>query len=185
MVFAFGFLAQPRNTISSLSYLSFQVSLNATSIRVGQNLTVHVWVTNTAPYENNVTAEHRYPLGLIPYMCNWSDPIYFGILAGYYVEGNASDGVWLPTIPEFWSCPYAYYLPQWVLFNPQSSTANICGFFENFATGSNGTVVYPITIDKALSIPGTLYSQIPPGTYTLVVGDEWGQVALAWFSVTT
>ena len=176
--FGLSFFALPRPSTSSAPYLSLGVSLNATSIRTGQNLTAFMWVNNTASFKNNVTAELDYPLNMSPVdPCGRFYPIYWGILPGLHVAGNAFDGVWLKPYVTAHSCnAYASSALKWIQFNPLSSTGEI-------ARDWFGTDVSSGAVQEYLTIPGGMYPQIQPGTYTLVVGDEWGQVAVAWFSV--
>ncbi|MDG6988535.1 MAG: hypothetical protein JRN21_04330 [Nitrososphaerota archaeon] len=95
-------------------------------------------------------------------------------------------------------CPYFLPVSQYV-FEAQSDVALAVDGAGNYAGGMSSTLVAsgywsggnPYTLGgpcppAALypACPPLVFSQFPPGMYTVVAADEWGQIAVLHFAVT-
>ncbi len=175
------FVQQSQTMLSAPSDLAVGVRLNATSIQSGQALTIYIWLANTADKVNNVSARDGFVEGLEPWGCEpYQWPLRFGILVGHYTQSNISEGTWLPSDWRDYNCSiYSSIQVESVSFKPQSEVANITSLL-----GNQTNILSNVTLNDTDVVPGTLYPSISsPGMYTVVVGDEWGQVASAIFSV--
>jgi hypothetical protein len=173
------FSAGSSTTNDSLG-LTFTLELNSTEIFQGQTMNITAFVTNDRSSINNVTRDFNWEVGVgwgAIDSCNSfaNAQVYHG----YYTQSNLSTiqgGAELqlakpifppmecPFIPGAWST----YFP----FQPDQSRVG----YQYSAQGSYGNV--------SAAISGqTGFNLFSPGTYTVVSGDEWGQIAILHFVV--
>ena len=157
--------------------------MNATSIHLNQHIDVHAWVTNTIDSENNVTATDGWPsgFGLWGFGCNhphlW--PLRLGLATGHYTQDNVSEAGWLMPAPSNLHCS-AFPIANLTsfLFMPSNSSAMI-----SYNRYGQTYVAKAIPIEATQSIPGPMFPSLSAGKYTVIVGDEWGHLAFATFSI--
>ena len=181
---------QPEGTVeSSPSELSIGVHLNATSLSWGQTLSVHIWENNTLPEQNNVTVENRWAIsGLQVWTCSPSWPMNLGVMRGHYAAGNVSEGQQLQLL-DFLTCPISTSLikVRSFLFEPYSTVTSETTNFGVYSVPLRETVLVS-GLEMTLAVCGVPSASCPSeysGQYTVVVGDEWGHLVFAYFSLST
>ena len=185
-------------TISSLG-LEFSMALNATTVRQGHDLGVLVNLFNTLDRANNVTGTKEWRVTnqseTGPGMnCAQNDPFRVEVLRGYYALDNYSEGtplvftVFQPPL-GFNQCliyiraandtaePLFYlYSQNYYIFKPLSNEAQWVAF--GFQTANQKAVM-----SETILLRPALFSN-STGVFTVVGGDEWGDLEIAHFSVT-
>ena len=162
--------------------LAISVSVNSSSVRSNGSVSIIVTLANPTERTINLTrANSWYLTGLNEsWPCNSGSLAYgYEVFRGYYSLTNVSSGrnvlhpgvypscVYIVPPSFFVFPPKATYIPS-VLFNYTSPIYAIDGGFVrqgNFMVGVN-----------------SLWSS-QPGVYTMVVGDEWGNLAVIHFTV--
>jgi len=182
------------STTNSTLGLELILSLNATEIQTGQAITVTTSVSNILQRVNNVSGASRWAL---PALANWSYSAFpcpnwynFLVFSGYYSIANISSaggglhlfppGVVLP-------CPYRNFSS--FVFEPSSdnvAVGNPPNPSGTFSTQENSTIVGYYTTAQGYVTSNRILPPppFPRGAYTIVAGDEWGQIALLHFVVT-
>ena len=182
-------------TNSSLA-LKLELSINSSRIQSGQAVNISVSLFNTLSRINNVTGASGWA---IPVLQNFSGdffpcPAWESVLvsSGYYTQANISS-----SIPMNVSISSPSYCPNLdfrnYVFQPNSSQAAAYGVFENSSgityntalTSSNvitGFVSLYESNSGNITISSTPFSD---GAYTIAAGDEWGQMVLLHFVVTS
>jgi hypothetical protein len=182
-------LNQTIETSNSALGLEVLLSVNSTTIPSEDAISVAASVVNARSTANNLTASSDWPIaGLSSGPCapEWY-PAGITVLRGYYEVQNLSDGrpifVW-PII----SCPAEGSLDVTSYsFLPKSDRANFSSQSSGSFASSNQSI--PIAVSSTIfAANGTgFYTSLGsalPSTYTLVAGDEWGQIVLMHFEVT-
>ncbi len=176
--------------------LEFTMSLNSSTLERGSNLTVSLNLYNTLGRINNVSGADDWRLTNEsesgPSMnCAQNDPFRTEVLAGYYDLGNFSKGaplvftVFQPPL-GFNQCllyiiaanntapPLFYtYSTNNYIFSPTSDRA------QWIATGFQTANQEAIMSETALLKP-SLFSN-SSGVFTVVSGDEWGDLVIQHF----
>jgi len=133
------------------------------------------WVNSTSPSIDNVTGADSwaFPLNaLYTRPCTPGWPIGIGVMEGRYTEDNYTLGTLLPLNLSRTQCTGASNSPNSFAFEPQTSRALVV---------LGGTPAF-WTIQTALNFTGTTPGYLlPPGVYTAVLADEWGDVVTANF----
>lgn len=181
-------------TANSTLGLELDLSVNSTTIQSGQAINVSVSITNTLQSLNNVSANLFWAL---PSLANFSSSPFpcpqwysFLVFSGYYTVSDiskASDPLYLfPPGVEI-SCPFRTF--SQFIFHPLSSqfntsTTNPPDF--DLVDNSNQTFSitgYYTTAQGYVTSNGILPPPpFPQGVYTIVAGDEWGQLVLLHFA---
>ncbi|HEV2389250.1 MAG TPA: hypothetical protein VGS04_00860 [Nitrososphaerales archaeon] len=182
---------------ASNSTLGFELLLtvNSTVIPSEDAITLSTQVMNTRSTKDNVTAANDWPVqGLSSWPCfgDWY-PVGVAVLRGNYQTGNLSSGRPLSVWNTMIECPAE---PQPVnvtsySFLPKDDVVNYSGYFPSSTPSEtvkeeSSTILYFLgTIFAANGTGGydSLGSALP-SNYTLIAGDEWGQLALLHFKVT-
>lgn len=164
--------------------IHLSVSLNATSIQPGGRVGFQAFVYNDRGKENNVSASSDWSLPrLIMNPCGPVDaPVAVATIPGHYDEANVSSA---PT-PEFGvGCTTVSGGITGYSFQAYSDMAYVIGgnqqcepfpCLPQMEIGSSGTVVGYLGNGQA--------SPFIHGVYTIVVEDEWGDMAVALVLVT-
>ncbi len=133
------------------------------------------WVNSTSPSIENVTAADSWafpPSDLFTGVCNPGWPVAIGVMEGHYTQDNYTLGTLLPLNGSQPQCAGGAYSPTSFAFEPQTSKALVV------LAGKPSFW----TIQTVLRFTGTTPgSQLPPGVYTAVLADEWGDVLTADF----
>ncbi len=202
-------------TTSSVSLpdgIQLNLTLNSTSLLVGQKLHVTISIFNTLPQTNVIRTandRHKYAsnfqfLGVPVALwapCFYDLPTQMVVLKGDYdLSGLQATA----NVPFYYMCMEAVNVDH-VIFQPTSDQASLTGIYDvdssnqtlgpftlaqNFTTGGYwnlqslaGELNIPIIGSGAN--PNTPPDSTPfvPGQYTVAAADEWGQVAILHFSV--
>lgn len=164
---------QKSTSLDSVFGFTLHLQINATTAAPGSNLLVSGWLNSSSDSIVNVTAADAWalgPAGLLTRSCAEGWPIGVGVMEGHYTQDNFSSGTLLPLPVPAAHCPYAASAPGYFLLTPHSSQALV---------DLNGTPQYWV-LQSSFSL-GT--SQLPPGVYTAVLADEWGDVLTTNFVV--
>jgi len=162
----------------SATGLNLSLSLNASSIRAGHEIAFTASLFNTRTTENNVSSASNWALPyLIAGPCGPTDsPIAFAVLQGFYTPLNISNA----RIQYGQGCTTVMGGVRFYLFQPMSSTASV------FA-GCSPDPCFTKSMTSSRSLngywSGNQYFDFAPGVYTILVADEWGDFAVAHFTV--
>jgi hypothetical protein len=168
-------------TNQSAGGLLIRLELNSSRVASGATLGINVGDYNPSPKELNLTRETAWPLGgLSTGGCpSLYYPFGIAVFQGIYTSENASEAAPLRIFPLA-PCPMIVRYITGYAFQPLSDNATVLP----------GTGEVPMAAGLSLSgtygTPGSgLNGSTPfsPGTYTVVAGDEWGNLAFAYFVV--
>lgn len=180
---------------NSTSGLNLVLELNSTTYSPGQWIAVNISDYNTLPTTNTLQVERDWPiqnLSLGP--CSRNLPIAIGVFRGDYslsniTQANSSEQVQFYQ-PGVYACPDIMVIQEYA-FQPQSDNAS---WSSSLNCNTNCYSSY-LTISDTINFNGTWTGGQPPvgtgsvlmnlslGTYTVVGGDEWGNIALLHFVV--
>jgi|SRR5579875_2248533 len=179
--------------------LQLRLYLNATQISTGGAINASLIVYNTLTRTNSITAASDWVLSSVANgPCPLADapPMSLAVFLGYYTQTNISAAVPLPLDPPGYQslCPPRNFAS--FSFEPSSSTATAIGASAN-STVFHLSLTGPVSASTILtgyysttkseigpngsSIPAFIL--FPSGTYTLVSGDEWGNIIFSYFEV--
>jgi hypothetical protein len=172
--------------------LRLELSLNSSAIIRGQSIKIDVNLTNTLVGYSSVIRASGWPvsaLSLPPFFISdcppsaSSYPLGIALYTGNYVLANISSGE-----PMHLTAPGTYYC---------SNTGNFSGYY--FSPMSNRALLTPndtttLSVQAFKSVNGSWVVGGPPnytprfvlfpsGIYTVVEGDEWGDILFLYFQV--
>jgi hypothetical protein len=195
-IFGASYLAS-RGAPHASSTPELDVKTNATALGAGGTLGIRISLNNTGSAELNVTAAsdwqvQGFPAAIFP-VCLGIEPVEFMIVKGNYSLSELQTASANTSIS--YGCMEGGYVHQ-MLFEPKSSVANLTGSFceaDCSPTTSTESLVTNFTVSGYWTYP-VMYDAYPvgepspqhlfvPGTYTLVVTDEWGQSVVLYFAV--
>jgi len=172
-------------TTESAGGLLLGLSLNETTIAPGQTISITVYERNTLQKTNNVSASDSWPvsgpgvgpcgvttmpMGITVYQGNWSTLTISGVQPLQLYK------------PGPYYCPAVMGGVRAYVFQPTSGEAQVIGPCSSnpcFSSNMSSTI-------DAKGFWGTSliqFSDFAPGVYTVVAGDEWGNVVLLRFEV--
>jgi predicted secreted protein len=162
--------------------LVVRLGLNSSSIASGATIGINVSDYNPSPAGLNLSRESTWALdGLSTGGCpSLYYPFGIAVFQGRYTGANASQAVPLRIFPVL-PCPLLVRYITGYLFQPMSDNATVL-------PGTGG-----VPMATEVSVSGTYYTggsrangptPFSPGIYTVVAGDEWGNLAFAYFVVT-
>ena len=171
----------------SASGLVLRYNLNSSVIAEGRNITMSVGEWNSRAAENTIESSKNWPvegLGVGP--CGPLNlPFGYEVLYGYYNASStgleSAQRVQLYA-PGPYGCPAILSGISSYSFYPRSDRANVTGSCEPelcFAAEMNATAVLGEYWN------GGSFAPLTPGTYTVVVGDEWGTILFGHIEVTS
>ncbi|MDG6988054.1 MAG: hypothetical protein JRN21_01875 [Nitrososphaerota archaeon] len=166
---------------------SLNLALNSTSASPAGGVLLTGWLNSTESSVNNVTASVSWafpPTGLWlgTDRCTAGWPLGIGVMQGHYTQDNYTLGSLLPFMQPLVYCPVTAP-PQFFLLYPHSSEALAVIGGNPFRWVLNDSLPF----SSSSLAPGALRSTVsglPPGVYTAVLADEWGDVLTANFRVT-
>lgn len=186
-------LNQTVETSNSTLGLELLLSVNSTTIPSEDAISIASSVINSRSTTNNLTASNDWPVqGLTSGPCpSPAFPAGIAVFRGYYGMNNLSSGRSLNILPIV-GCPASQALNVTSYsFLPKEDLANYSGYPVTSSQPSTTKQESSVRVAFGASIyaaNGTgFYSSLDsslPSTYTLVTGDEWGQIALLHFRVT-
>jgi len=182
--------SSPPNTgVASTTYLASNpdlgirlvISLSASKIHPGGSVNYTASVYNTRPSENNVSSASNWAIpSLVTTPCGPTDsPIAYAILKGHYDSGNISKA---PSNDYGMMCTTVMGGVTVYSFRPTSDIASVIG-----SCNPNPCFTRPISTWRPFSQypvgSGFNWEEFTTGVYTVVAEDEWGDIALASFTV--
>jgi hypothetical protein len=191
--------AEPTHTatavVDSANNLQLQLSLNASSSSAtGVSISVLVDEYNPLATMNNVTAANEWVValnGLNGAPCGGEEngwPVGFGVASGRYTSSNITDAKLLDLVnpTAFYNCPPymgAFNGATAITFEPLSDTAAGTGC-SNYCPAETVTAGTSLWGDvTGYWSQGGAFTNFPRGTYTVLAEDEWGNSAIAYFTV--
>ena len=179
-------LDQYSSTVISRYGLSLTLSLNSTTYRPGEQISVTIDEKNILAVENNIHAADRWPVhGLTLTPCGTLNyPFGISILQGYY---DAKSVVTISPLRLF--DPNAFPLCPIILaavsydFQPWSDIAAIYTGYPWDPNSINMTAKVTSSGFWTGSRPTATFSDFTPGIYTVVGGDEWGALIILHFTI--
>ena len=184
---------QTSQSTSAENGLRLSLSVNPSVIYSGGTVTVSISDFNTLPTSNTPTitgapAVNGITLTLGP--CSQL-PLGFGIFEGYYNEGNLSSAspldIFRPGV--VYSCPAEFNI-AYFSFSPQSDDISL---YSLQPSGSGTTTVptrmwtnpdaFTENFSGYWTVQDQAFHQFRPGAYTIVGGDDYGQLEIIHFYV--
>ncbi|MFI5419662.1 MAG: hypothetical protein ACHQ1H_01705 [Nitrososphaerales archaeon] len=175
------------------------VFANPLSVNQSGGILIMISLYNTLPTANNLSSSQAWPIaGLLAGPCSGYKPIGIAVMKGFYSPGNISQGQPLHLFQQIY-CP-AYFPAQYYIFGPTSDYVRMFSKPNSPAPSNVSQNSNPLgDMEAVVSLSGSccrqlpgpqncscyIYSPIPfsTGTYTVVGGDEWGDLAILHFFV--
>ncbi|HKT21595.1 MAG TPA: hypothetical protein VJR06_03085 [Nitrososphaerales archaeon] len=164
---------QPSVTYDSAFGFTLHLQVNSTSVSREGGVLVSGWLNSSSGSIVNVTAADSWgigPAGLWTRVCTGGWPLGVGIMEGHYTQDNYTLGTIVQVPMPAVDCPVMVGTPGYFLLSPHTSKALV---------DLNGTPAYWV-LQSSFSFSA---SQLPAGTYTAVLADEWGDVLTSNFIV--
>ena len=161
--------------------LQLILSLNSTTIASGA--TIGITVSDYNPTSSTLNLSKGSDWAVNGLGTGWCPSLYFpfgiAVLQGVYTAANVSQAKPLEIFPMV-ACPMIVMYIEGYSFQPMSDNASIIpgGGVATMATGISATGTY-----GAAGSEINQFSPFAPGTYTIVAGDEWGNLVFAYFTV--
>lgn len=193
-------------SVSNSGGLELSLSVNSTSIRPNGTIGLNVVESNPLPVTVKISASSSFPIPGLWWLCGpGSFPHGIAIFRGYYTLSNVTTAQPL----DFWapiSCAADYQfngtrnivgILQNVTsysFMPENFKASFTGYYipSGAPSATLGSFVSTSMMAEA-AVSATNSNRVPhlmnsllstaPGVYTLVAGDEWGDLVLLHFRV--
>ncbi len=173
--------------------LRLSLSVNSSVISSNQTLAVGVSITNILGRTNNVSVASSWAYGFPPAFCGMTfgslinyAPYNVAIFSGFYTLDDVSQGTPLPLYLEeitgTHNCPEIPVEISSFMFLPSSGAATVVrADNENTQVDSVGAslTIGAGTGANSWSPP----ISFTPGVYTVLAGDEWGQLVVLHFLV--
>lgn len=173
-------------SVTSANGLSLTLSIDSTSYKSGDEVSITIDEKNTLTKDNNITVADLWPAqGLIDGPTGTVNyPFGVSILPGYYDTRSAAS-----------IAPLIIYNPN-AIYNGPMQLANITSY--DFQPSSGMAAIYtkydsqPTTISMTVIVgttgswgngPLVVYRNFTPGIYTVVGGDEWGALVTLHFVI--
>jgi hypothetical protein len=166
--------------------LELTLTLNSSDFPAGQGVAVTVDEVNVMATPNNVSASSDWPVqGLAVGPCGpLNYPVGVEVLSGNYDASNVSSGTALQVYrPGLTTCPMMLSGIGGYLFQASSDNATIFGSCQPSGGGCLTEEVSP-KVSFSGYYSGNEFASFPIGIYTVVAGDEWGELAILHFAVT-
>jgi hypothetical protein len=184
--------ASPYNSVSvSNPTLGTRLDLSvvSTSIKAGDDITITIGEHNTRSVENQIVTASNWKIrGLSLGPCNFDAPIGLAIMPGYYTKNSIVAGAHLALWhPGMYFCQADVEVNSYI-FDPASSFATIVtyqGPNTTFKPQTENRVHYSGSWTEGTK-PFQEDASFQPflrGMYTLVGGDEWGNLLVLNFIV--
>jgi len=168
----------------SLSGLLLSVTVNSSTLAPGHGEALTVKDTNTLSTPLNMSRAANWPFtGLATGPCGaLNQPVGLAVVEGNYDLSNVSSATPLQLYaPGAYPCAMALAGIQSYLFQPTSDNATIYGGCT--PSGDCGNETVSATVSVRGYYPGASLTSFPAGVYTVVAGDEWGDIVVSHFVV--
>jgi len=171
--------------------LKLSLSISNPVIFSGDGIVITISESNTlrAPISINFSSNWRVE-GLSLSQCGTSgSPFAVGVVYGFYTAANVSSAevldIFAPTSFPAGDCAPPIFDASSYIFQPQSSIVSIVyPLLDSQPQVFNETDVASISANGYLPKVGN-WTEFQMGTYTVVGGDEWGNLLLLHFEVST
>jgi hypothetical protein len=172
----------------SANGLSLSLSLDAKTYKPGDTINMVISETNTLSKMNNILVSDKWPVsGLSVDLCGTeSFPFGVVVMQGDYTTDDISTAI--PLILYNPNMIVQCYIPP-VLnvkaydFKPSSDIATINGSTPNQTATIEMSTKISMWSYWAGSPPNAVQHNYDPGDYTVVAGDEWGNLLIVHFTV--
>ena len=182
------FSGEESTTYLSNSGLALSLSLSATEIQPGQQVSLTIAEKNTLNSMNTVQAANNWPLkGLGVSACGTLNyPIGIAIFQGYYTSADINPGALLALYDPYapYACPMILSGITAYAFKPLSAVADV------LVSGSSEPAIAALQMNAVVAAKGywtagqtSTFANFAPGVYTVVGGDEWGGLVVLHFTV--
>jgi len=163
----------------SISFLNLNLSTNATYLKNGQTIGLDIQLNNTSNKTLIVNPQKNWSMyGLELEPCENDMPFGIAILQGNYLQNNMTVAKHLLLYPNGPYFCQAMYLVTSYIFQPLTDNALI---------KLEGQITHFSEMKKHLSFRGyfvdNMTQPFPYGRYTIIGGDEWGDVVIRHFVV--
>lgn len=168
---------QPSVTAASPFGFTMHLTVNATTVSTGGSVLVTGWLNSTSDYLYNVTAANAWALPqerLWERVCTSGWPIGVGVMEGHYTADNYTLGTLVPIPQPLVACPLQAAAPSYFVFEAHSSKALV--------SLGGAPAIWNIVTGFTFREYAPGYT-LPPGVYTAVLADEWGDVLTANFLI--
>lgn len=175
---------------TSVSYgspfgFTMYLTLNATTVSPNGTILFTGWLNNTGG-DLNLTAVNQWPYSqslLMEKPCTPGWPMGIGIMKGQYDQENYSLGTPMQLQQPSYGCSQQGGAPSYFLFYPHSDMviASINGNPTNWVIQT--TFYFSPGSLSAGALSGGTGQSLPPGVYTAILVDEWGDVLATNFLV--
>ncbi len=194
------FLSDPPSSLHSAASsigangLQLNLSVNSTTATINSGFTITVTDTNTLGVTNNLPRQSNWALGALgnsPCPSEDTSPLSIAVFKGNYSAANISSAQNIPLFPPSapFSCPSRDYSN--FVFAPRSDFVTASGI--SAPNGVKFTMSLTTTLRDYYNgvqlIPGSnmtsasQFSHLPVGSYTIAVGDEWGDLVIVHLAV--
>jgi len=164
--------------------LSLRLILNTSVFSQGRSVSLTVGEWNNLDAQNEVEASQAWPIeGLGVGPCGPTNyPFGFEVLSGYYNSSVGLDSAQKINLygPGPYFCPMILTGISSYSFYPLSDRAEVYGSCEK-----NPCFTEDMNTTGAIqgNWSGSSMAPLPPGAYTVVVGDEWGALLFGHFEI--
>jgi hypothetical protein len=177
------------STTTDINGLSLSLSTDRTTYQPSQDISITVDEANTLSEINNVPVSNNRPYsGLQAAPCDYISPYGIAVFQGNYTASTFSAGTPLtlydPHVARL--CPTIFGITSYS-FQPSSDMAAVIEGSNPSPTNSSQQMKYELTLNGYW--PDDNYSSnsqltnFAPGVYTVVAGDEWGDLVVVHFTV--
>ena len=163
---------QTKTSVASTFPFTLTLTLNSTTVSPAGGVTVSAFLNGTGT--GNVTAVSSWAFvnsSLWVHRCGW--PLGIGIMQGHYTLDNYSLGTLLQPRTSL-DCA-GHPVPRWFYFGSQASKVLV--------TLGGTPAFWELQTLLPFNANYTGQQSLPPGVYTAVAADEWGDFVLTNFRV--
>lgn len=170
--------------------LKLSLSISNPVIFSGDSIGITISESNTQTTPVNMNFSSNWPVeGLSLSICGrLGSPFAFGVAQGYYTISNISSAemldIFAPTSFPMTDCAPSLFNASSYIFQSQSNIVSIV-----YPLLESQPQIYNESDEASVSANGYLpnvgnWTEFQMGTYTVVGGDEWGNVVILHFAVT-
>jgi hypothetical protein len=169
--------------IEPKSSLELLLATNSTAIQSGQAIGIKLSLYDNSSLPLYLPQQDKWAIGGLGLGgCSYL-PMGIAILQGYYTENNMTNAKQLPLyfLPP---CPPEEIIITGFTMQPHSYNATVLCESTNFPFPCPTTFEMKSDLAYSEFLEGQQFQNFKTGTYTIVGGDEWGDIAIRHFVVT-